>query len=421
MRSQPSRWTAAPGEPAAPESNLAVGLSHTQLLWLVGLLGAWPGFWSDMIFPALVSMQEDLRVSASAAQQAVSLFFIANAVMCLVHGILIDAWGRRRMALAALSVLFITSVLCALATRIEHIWVLRVMQGMVIGLGHILCRTIIRDLFSGVQAQHMIGQTSMLQTMVPILLPALAGWLTLQGDWRAVFWVLSAVALVATCAYWRWLPETLPPERRRRMHPAAVLGQYRQVVLDGHFVLPTIAHGLNWSAMFLYVAAGPVFIKQWVGRTPTDVYLVFAPIMLGLVAGLYLLPRWSRWWNRCDPLPPCYAVLLVAHALNLLLALWGHTGLALLLPLGLCSLGIGLCMPVLIGRALQPHAERSGLAASLQMFVQYAFMAVTAGLLAPHLWDTLPGLALTSAAMSMLSLLLTRADTRSRVAQVGGG
>jgi hypothetical protein len=46
-------------------------------------------------------MQAGLRVSAGAPQQAVSLFFVANAVMCLVHGILIVPWGRRRMALAA--------------------------------------------------------------------------------------------------------------------------------------------------------------------------------------------------------------------------------------------------------------------------------------------------------------------------------
>lgn len=420
MGRQPSRWTASLSVAAAPPPASPGGLSQTQTLWLVGLLGAWPAFWSDMIFPALFSMQADLKVSASAAQQAVSLFFIANAVMCLVHGILIDAWGRRRMALVALGVLSVTSILCALATRIEHIWALRVMQGMVIGLGHILCRTIIRDLYSGVQAQHMIGQTSLLQTVVPIFLPVLAGWLTVQGDWRWVFWTLAAVALAALALYWYWLPETLPPARRRRVQPGTVAAQYRHVLLDGRFLRPTVAHGLNWSAMFLYVAAGPVFVQQWVGHAPTDVYLVFLPILLGLVAGLYLLPRWSRWLKGADPLPSCYAVLFVAHALNLLLAVRGHSGLVLLLPLGLCSLGIGLCMPVLIGRALQPHAERSGLAASLQMFVQYAFMAVTAGVLAPRLWDDLPGLALTSAAMSTLSLLLIRAEMRSRLVEASG-
>jgi hypothetical protein len=93
---------------------------------------------------------------------------------------------------------------------------------------------------------------------------------------------------------------------------------------------------------------------------------VFEPILLGLVAGLYLLPHWSRWLKRCNRLPSRCAVLFAARALNLLLALWGHTGLARLLPLGWCSRGNGLRMPVLIGKALRPHAyPADGLAPEL--------------------------------------------------------
>ena len=63
---------------------------------LLGSMGTLPTLWSDMLFPALTSIQQDLGTSAIAVQQTVSLFFVANAFMCLWHGVLSDAWGRRK-------------------------------------------------------------------------------------------------------------------------------------------------------------------------------------------------------------------------------------------------------------------------------------------------------------------------------------
>ena len=127
-------------------------------------MGMLPTLWSDMLFPAITSIQQDLGTSATAVQQTVSLFFVANAFMCLWHGVLSDAWGRRKPLLIGLAVLVLTSLLSLLATRIEHLWILRTVQGLVVGLGHILCRAVIRDLYSGEAAQKMIAHTSLLQS-----------------------------------------------------------------------------------------------------------------------------------------------------------------------------------------------------------------------------------------------------------------
>ena len=72
-----------------------------------------------MLFPALISIQQDLGASATAVQQAVSLFLIANAFMCLWHGVLSDALGRRKPLLVGLAVLVLTSLLSLLATGIN--------------------------------------------------------------------------------------------------------------------------------------------------------------------------------------------------------------------------------------------------------------------------------------------------------------
>ncbi len=224
---------------------------------LLGSMGMLASLWSDMLFPALTSMQQDLGTSATAVQQTVSLFFVANAFMCLWHGVLSDAWGRRKPMLIGLVVLVLTSLLSLLAINIEQLWILRTVQGLVVGLGHILCRAVIRDLYSGEAAQKMIAHTSMLQSVGPIILPMLGGWLTWMWGWRAVFAFLSAVGVMLLVVYARSLPESLPPARRQAIRLHSLWRNYRLVLGSPWFMRLTVAHSCNWAAMFLYVAAAP--------------------------------------------------------------------------------------------------------------------------------------------------------------------
>ena len=395
----PSSSTPSSAHPLARFSSL-------QALLLLGSLGTLNTLWSDMLFPVLMSMQQDLGTSATAVQQTVSLYFVATAFMCLWHGVLSDAWGRRKPLLIGLVVLVLTSLLSLLATRIEHLWILRTVQGLVVGLGHILCRAVIRDLYSGVAGQKMIAHTTMVQSAGTILLPMLGGWLTWMWGWRAVFAFLSAVGVLLLLVYARNLPETLPPARRQAMRLGSLWRNYRLVLGSPWFMRLSVAHACNWAAMFLYVAAAPQLLTHLLGRSATDVYLIFAPMMVGLIAGFLYLPRLVQRWGTQRTLYLAYAGLVLVNVLNTALAAWVPPGLIHLLPIAAFAFAIALSMPLLVGHALHPFPDNAGLAASCQMFLQYSMMAVAAGLLAPLLWDSLSHLALGCAVLTSISMAL---------------
>jgi DHA1 family bicyclomycin/chloramphenicol resistance-like MFS transporter len=63
-------------------------------------------------------------------------------------------------------------------------------------------------------------------------------------------------------------------------------------------------------------------------------------------------------------------------------------------------------MPLLLGHALQPVGNNAGLAASTQMCIQFALMALGSGLIAPLLWGSLLHLALGNAALILSSGIL---------------
>ena len=373
---------------------------------LVGSLGLLNILWSDMLFPAITSIQQDLGTSATAVQQTISLYFAANAFMCLWHGALSDAWGRRKPLLIGLAVLVLTSLLSLLATRIEHLWVLRTVQGLVAGLGPILCRAVIRDLHSGETAQRMIAHTTLLQSLGTVTLPMLGGWLTWMWGWRALFALLSAAGVVLLLVYARHLPESLPPARRQAIRVENQWRSYRLVLGSSWFMRLSVAHSCNWAAMFLYVAAAPYLLTHLLGRSATEVYLVITPMMVGLIAGFLCLPRLTRRWGTQRTMYLAYAGFVFVNVFN---TDAGRVGAARPDPFtadGGLRLHRALSMPLLVGQALHPFPDNAGLAASCQMFLQYGMMAVAAGLLAPLLWDSMWQLALGCALLTCISMTL---------------
>lgn len=371
----------------------------TALLAAIGLLNS---FASDMVIPALPSLRADLKVSAWQAQQVISLFFGACAVMSLAYGPLADAWGRRTVILGALALILLTAIGCLIASTIEQLAILRTVQGLASAAGLVISRTIVRDLYRGRIAQDLQSRIMMVQTLSLLLAPLLGGWLAHHWGWRAVFALLAAIMLALLLACWRGLPETLPVEHRRPLAPAANWRAYVAVMRNGSFLRLSLAHVANWVGMALYVFVASVVVMRHWGLNEAATYLLFAPLSIGLLGGFWLFPRLLRRHGESATLVLAYGVLATALAGNLLLCELFPPGLVQTLPLLAYAFGLALALPILLDWALTPVHDQAATAASCQTFLQFAAMALVAGVLAPLLWDSLTRLALGAAGLTAI-------------------
>ena len=148
----------------------------------------------------------------------------------------------------------------------------------------------------------------------------LGGWLTWMWGWRAVFAFLSAVGVVMLLVYARKLPESLPPARRQAIRLGSLWRNYRLVLGSPWFMRLSVAHACNWAAMYLYVAAGPQLVTHLLGRPPTDVYLVFTPMMVGLIVGFLCLPRVLQRWGTQRTMYLAYSGFVLVNVVNITLA-----------------------------------------------------------------------------------------------------
>lgn len=357
-------------------------------LLLAGLAALGP-FSIDTYLPSFHAIGEALHATPVEVQQTLTAYLLAFAAMTLWHGAISDALGRRRVILATLALFGLASAACAFATRIEYLWLLRALQGVTAGAGIVIGRAIVRDLFDGPPAQRLMSQITMMFALAPAIAPVVGGWLQSWFGWRSVFAFLTLMTVALWLACWRWLPETLPVERRQSLYPRYLARSYWKVLTSSAFLCASSALALNFAGFFIYVLSAPVFLMRHLGVAETGFLWLFGPAMSGLMLGSWLSGQLAG--KRSLPRLIAYGYLSMGTAvlcnLGLNLALppslpWS------VLPIFVYTLGMSLAMPCLTLLALDPFPAQRGLAASCQAFLQAGFNALVAGLIAPALWGS---------------------------------
>lgn len=378
--------------------------SRRSLAVLLAALSALGPFSIDTYLPSFPEMAASLGASPVEIQQTLTAYLAAFAFMTLWHGALSDALGRRRVVLTGLVIYTLASLGCAFVTRIEHLWLLRALQGMSAGAGMVVGRAVVRDLYEGPAAQRLLSHVAMMFALAPAVAPMVGGWLHVAFGWRSVFVFLAGLGAALSLASWRVLPETLPSEKRQPFAAGNLLRGYRQVLGTPVFVTWCAAFAGMFGGFFIYVLSAPVFLMQHLGRSETEFIWLFGPSTLGMMSGSWLSGRMAGHWSPVATLARAFAIMGAAVVLNL--------GVCLALPPGvpwniahlyIYNFGMALAMPTLTLLALDCFPQRRGMAASCQSFIQTSANAFIAAVLVPLLWGSPLTLALGMAGLAGLA------------------
>jgi len=391
--------------PNSPNHRVARGLP----LLLAGLAMFGP-FSIDAIFPAFPAMSADLAVDKLGIQQTISVYLAAYALMSLVHGPLSDAVGRRRVIVGGLVVFTLASIGCALAGDIITLLIYRAVQGLSAGVGLIVGRAVIRDLYHGDDAQRVLSQVSMIFGIAPAIAPIIGGWLLGWGRWPLIFWFLVAFSAALLLAVWRWLPETHAPEMRIGLRPRRLLHDYLAIAFNPRFQRLAAAGAFNFSALFLFIASAPAFVMDVLKLNERQFGWFFIPMIGAMVLGAYISGRAA---GRISGIRlanigfACSAVAVTANLGYSLLAGQPQAPWAIL-PIALNSFGIALVFPIVTLAVLDMYPRQRGSASSLQAFTGLVLNTVVAGALSPLVSGSLFTLAMGAAALMGLGWLFWR-------------
>lgn len=381
--------------PAAPVTLPVLAM----LLAALAMIGP---FTIDTYLPSFPYVAAELQATPAQMQQTLSIYLFTLAVMTLFHGTLSDSFGRKPVILASLMLYVVTAIGCALASDLAQLLLWRGVQGLAAGAGIIVGRAIIRDSFSGHEAQRLMSLVTMIFGIAPAIAPVIGGWLQAAIGWRAIFWFLAIYGALLLAAAARRLPETHPVSARHPFHAGPLLRNYLRLGSDRSLVLLCLAIAFNFSGFFLYVVSAPAVIYGLLGLGERDFAWLFVPGITGVMFGAYLSGRLAGRLSPQRTVFAGYCVMAAAVVLNVAYSAIFPPALPwTVLPVMIYSSGMALAMPSVSLLALDLFPQLRGMTSSLQGFAHSLFAGVTAGVISP----LVSGSALTLA-LAMGGLLL---------------
>ncbi|MFI5838901.1 multidrug effflux MFS transporter [Catenuloplanes sp. NPDC051500] len=267
------------------------GKAAVALVALLGTLTAIGPLSIDMYLPAFPQIADDLGAAPSEVQLSLTTLLVGMAVGQLVTGPLSDRLGRRTPVIVGMVAYALLSLLCAFAPSTGTLAAIRFAQGFAGGMGTVVARAVVGDLFTGRAAAKYFSRLALVFGVAPVLAPSLGSAVLTVTDWRGIFVVLAAVATLIAVAVIRILPETLPPSRRSTRGLADVADTTRVLAADRIFIGYAVSGGLAMAGLFAYLS-GSSFVLQDVFGLSTAVYgILFGVNAVALVAASQLNGR----------------------------------------------------------------------------------------------------------------------------------
>ena len=284
-----------------------------------------------LITVALPSLARNLHTTSASTSLLLSAYFAAYALMLLPGGALVDRFDARRLALLGLGLFAAGATAGALTSSADILLGARVLQGVAAG---IVSPAALAGAVSGFPPERRgtaLGIWGASAGVANLLGPLLGGLLTLTLSWRAVWWALVPLAVVAISLIARQLPPTKGSASGVTKHP----------VSDRVVIAAALVAAITFAVMVGSFYLAEQYLQRAAGYSPLAASTVLAAVAL-LVAGA--APLAGRLVDRRgERLPAILGFLAVGLGLGILaipaVSLRSAASMILLVPFGL---GLGL-------------------------------------------------------------------------------
>ena len=286
----------------------------------------------------LPQIAEGLHVSIPRAGQAISAYALGVVVGAPVLAFFGATWPRRALLMALMSAYAVGNALSALATGFGMLLVGRFLDGVPHGAFFGVASLVAASLVTPQRRGRAIATVLLGLPVANVVGVPAATWLGQQLGWRAAYWVVAALAVLATAMVVAFVPSCPgnPEATGRRELAAFRSGQVwltmvaAAVGFGGVFALfsyiaPMVTEtgGLPASAVpvFLLTLGVGMVVGNWAAGPLVDWSLTRSLLGSSLGIGAVLLVLWLLAPHGWAALPAAFAATFVASILALSLML----------------------------------------------------------------------------------------------------
>ena len=378
---------------------------------LVGITGL-SALTMAVFLPSLPKMAVEFGVSYDTMQLSVGLFLAINAVLQLFVGPLSDRFGRRPVLLWGFGLFALASAGCALATSAAMFLTFRMLQSFVV-VGMVLSRAIVRDLFDQARAASVIGYVMMGMSVVPMISPAIGGWIDGIAGWRAILWLLAVCGALVVALIWADVGETLT---NRGKSFSEQLHDYPHLLLSPRFWGYTLAAMFSSGAFFAYLGGGPLIGTAIYHLNEQQLGIALGAPAAGYFLGNFISGRFSQRIGTDHMIRIGALAIMLGMSMSAAFVALGHDTAVLFFGFMMfVGFGNGVLLPNAVAGMISVDPRLAGTASGLGGALQIAggaALSVVAGKLLTGSPTSMP-LILIMFATALASLLVTLLLRRS--------
>ncbi|UWQ55068.1 multidrug effflux MFS transporter [Leisingera caerulea] len=269
--------TRAPGQRTPPRTFTLILLAGLSALGM------------NLHLPSLAGMSEYYAVDYRVMQLSVALYLAGNAVVQIFVGPISDQMGRRPVILTSIVLFLLATLGCIYAPTAEIFLMFRVAQTAVAAT-MVLSRAAVRDLYDTNEAASMIGYVTMGMAIVPMIGPAIGGFLDQWMGWKANFWMLFLVGAATLMITFTDFGETAHKSGKTLM---AQFREYPELLRSPRFWGYSLSSGLASGAFFAYLGGAPFVGTEVYGLNTAELGVYFSAPAVGYFAGNFISGRYS--------------------------------------------------------------------------------------------------------------------------------
>ena len=211
----------------------------------------------------------------------ISLFLMGKALSGLLYGILSDAYGRRVIMFLGMGLFVLGSLIGAFDPGIELLIFSRFIQGAGSSVATVVGIATINDLYQGKTAARVTSRAGNIHIIISSLLPIAAGYIAAYTVWQYNFIVMFILSVLALWIYWRFVPESLPIERRTKIDFHELKESFQNLVKDTNYrIFVSLDVLTNFGVQCFYAVSPVVFIKYL--NVPVEHYAYY--VLIGSAA-----------------------------------------------------------------------------------------------------------------------------------------
>ena len=354
---------------------------YYRLALILGALTAMGPLAIDMYLPSLPTIADEFGTRTGVVQVSLAVYFAGIAIGQALYGPLSDRIGRKPVLYVGLAVFVAASIGCGLAGDVETLIAFRFVQALGGCAPLVVPRAVVRDHFEQHESVRMLSLLMLVMGLAPILAPLIGGQLLVVFGWQSVFVVLATYATVWLVLVSLFLPESLPPARRRREPIGRVLAVYGRLLHDRAYMAHVLSGGLVFAGLLAYISGSPLVFIELFDVAPERFGWYFGANACGIIGASQINRVLAGRIETTRVVRISLAVALTAALVLLASAASGFGGFAgILVPLFCFIACHGFVLPNTTALAMEPHGEVAGSASALLGTLQFVLGAISGAL-----------------------------------------